>query len=402
MEETDPLIGETIAGYKILDVLGRGGMGVVYKATQISLDRTVAIKILPGEYCVDPEYIRRFQKEARSAARLNHPHITQIYDFGLEGQLHYLTMEYIDGHPLSSYLKAYGRLMESDLLRIMIQVCEALDCAHHAGIIHRDIKPDNILMAHDGGVKLCDLGLAKLTSTEDLSLTQTGMAIGTPYYISPEQVRGDKILDPRTDIYSLGATLFHAATGRIPFEGPSGAVVMSRHLTDPLDDPRGIQADLSYEMTCLIHKMMAKNPDDRYSTALEVRDALQAIMDKPATPVPVSPESSAKFIVSKKPPAPRNPPADTAQIAPASPDPQAAPSQVLTRATRDADKEAYSLPLRPAAVTTAPTLKFKSKEPPAPPAPQKSPSHKIMSISIIILVLIAVAVATAFYFFNHK
>lgn len=294
MENNDPSIGQTIAGYQLLEILGHGGMGVVYKARQMSLDRVVALKILPRQFATDQEYIQRFLQEARAAARLNHPHIIQIYDFGLTGELHFLAMEYLDGQSLSSSLKNSGVISEPEGLRIVMQVCDALGCAHESGIIHRDIKPDNILISHRGTAKLCDLGLAKLTLDEDISLTRTGTALGTPYYISPEQVRGDKELDHRTDIYSLGATLYHILTGRIPFDGPTSAVVMSKHLTDTLEDPRLFRPEISYQTTCLIYKMMEKSPADRYPHITEIRELILQILasfdrSEALAPVPEEP-----------------------------------------------------------------------------------------------------------------
>ncbi|MDZ4743055.1 MAG: serine/threonine-protein kinase [Verrucomicrobiota bacterium] len=388
MEEIDPFIGETIAGYEIIDILGRGGMGVVYKARQISLDRIVAIKILPGQFSTDKEYIQRFQKEARAAARLNHHNIIQIYDFGLIGQLHYLAMEYIDGAPLSAYIKAYGRIQEEDCLRIILQACEALDCAHKSGIIHRDIKPDNILLSNAGDVKLCDLGLAKLTIGEDLSLTQTGMAVGTPYYISPEQVRGDKILDHRTDIYSLGATCYHLLTGRIPFDGPSSAVVMSRHLTDPLEDPRLIQPDLSYEITCVIYKMMAKSPDERYNHIGEAYHEIEKILNKPKIQEAPAPEAVEKFVVRKN--------QGQHSASPAHPE-QIAPALLETHTEPSVSKVENSLPEQHDPGQSEQKTKIQFKQTPstikaAQQSPQKRTALPLVLSAIVLIVLIIAGV----------
>lgn len=310
MDKIDPLIGTTLAGYSIDGTLGRGGMGVVYKATQISLDRVVALKILPVEFSYDTEYIMRFEKEAKAAARLNHPHIVQTYDFGLSGQLHYLAMEFIDGSPLGNYLRAYGRLDEKDALRLMSQAARALDYAHKSGIIHRDIKPDNLLLSEAGDLKLCDLGLAKTTVAEDFSLTRAGIAVGTPYYISPEQVRDDGVIDNRTDIYGLGATFYHLITGQVPFDGSSSGVIMSRHMNDPLEDPRTIVPDLSYETCCLLFRMMEKNPDQRFAQAQLVSNECEKILghSPQKTPSAAPPtKEAAKFIVQKNPKKPERP-----------------------------------------------------------------------------------------------
>lgn len=260
----DSLIGMPFGTYEIIDILGKGGMGIVYKARHTTLDRIVAVKTLAGHLSQDEDFVQRFLQEARAAARLNHTNIIQIYDFGQVELVYYLAMEFVDGKSLGYYLKNSGPFSEAEAISIMRQACAALSCAHDAGVIHRDVKPDNFMLTDSGTIKLGDLGLAKLNREDDQSLTQTGTAMGTPYYISPEQVRGEKDIDRRTDIYSLGATLYHLVTGHIPFTGSTGALIMARHLNDALVDPRQHVPELSEGFCRVIYKMMAKARDDRY------------------------------------------------------------------------------------------------------------------------------------------
>ena len=206
--------------------------------------------------------MQRFLKEARAAARLNHPNIVQIYDFGCVDSIYYLAMEFVDGHSLGTYLKR-GHFSEPESVQIIRHACRALSVAHADGIVHRDIKPDNLMLTSRGDVKLVDLGIAKRLD-EDHSLTQTGQAIGTPHYISPEQIRGQRDVDSRADIYSLGATLYHLLTGHTPYPGSSGPIVMSMHLVEPLPDPRRFEAALTDGVCRVVRKMMAKNRDERY------------------------------------------------------------------------------------------------------------------------------------------
>jgi serine/threonine-protein kinase len=256
------LPGSRFGDYEILEELGAGGMGKVYRARDLTLDRLVALKTLARQLSTDTDYVQRFLKEARAAARLNHPNIVQIYDFGCVDSIYYLAMEFVDGHSLGTYLKR-GHFSETESIQIIRHACRALSVAHADGIVHRDIKPDNLMLTSRGDVKLVDLGIAKRLD-EDGSLTQTGQAIGTPHYISPEQIRGQRDVDSRADIYSLGATLYHLLTGHTPYPGSSGPIVMSMHLVEPLPDPRRFEASLTNGVCRVVRKMMAKNRDERY------------------------------------------------------------------------------------------------------------------------------------------
>ena len=255
--------GTRFGDYEILEELGAGGMGKVYRAKDLTLERVVALKTLAHQFSSDANFVQRFLKEARAAARLNHPNIVQIYDFGCVDSVYYLAMEFVDGHSLGTYLKR-GHFSESESIQIIRHACRALSVAHADGIVHRDIKPDNMMLTSRGDVKLVDLGIAKRVD-EDVSLTQTGQAVGTPHYISPEQVRGLKDVDGRADVYSLGATLYHLVTGHTPYTGASGMIVMSMHLVEPPPDPRQFEPGLSEGLCRVIHRMMAKERNERYS-----------------------------------------------------------------------------------------------------------------------------------------
>ena len=262
MPEAD-LTGRRFGDYEILEALGSGGMGKVYRALDLTLERVVALKMLAATLSTDSGFVQRFVKEARAAARLNHPNIVQIYNFGKVESTYFLAMEFVKGHSLGYYLKHGHVFSEADGLQIVRQVGRALAVAHAEGLVHRDIKPDNVMLTSRGEVKIVDLGIAKRVD-EDTSLTQSGTSIGTPHYISPEQIRGQKDIDARADVYSLGATFYHLVTGHTPFQGSSGPLVMSMHLVDPLPDPRTWVPTLSEGLCRVLRKMMAKRREERY------------------------------------------------------------------------------------------------------------------------------------------
>ncbi len=261
-----------VGGFEILSRLGRGGMGAVYKARQVSMDRLVALKVLPPGLAKDKDFIERFFREARAVARLNHPNIVQGIDVGVADKYYYFAMEYVDGETAQETLARLGPYSEKAALEIVLQVAQGLHHAHRNGMVHRDVKPDNIMVTSGGVAKLCDLGLAK-SLAGDTSITQTGLAVGTPHYISPEQARGEDDVDIRADIYSLGATLYHMIAGRTPYSGSSAMAVMTKHLNDDIPNPRDVRPELSLGLVRLIEKMMAKERDDRYQTPEElIRD----------------------------------------------------------------------------------------------------------------------------------
>ena len=275
IEEARP--SHRIPGYQILEKLGAGAMATVFKAKQLSLDRDVAIKVLPKRLSENPEYVERFYKEGRAAARLNHNNIVQAIDVGSARGYHYFVMEYVEGKTVYDDLskgQAYG---EAESLDMVTQIAEALAHAHERGLIHRDVKPKNIMITTGGVAKLADMGLAREASDEGAAQMEAGRAYGTPYYISPEQIRGEVDIDFRADIYSLGATFYHMVTGRVPFDAPTPSAVMHKHLKEVLVPPDHINPALSVGVAEVIEVMMAKKREDRYSSAAELLKDLQAI-----------------------------------------------------------------------------------------------------------------------------
>lgn len=266
-----------IPGYQVQGKLGAGAMAVVYKARQVSLDRTVAIKVLPKRFTENPDYVERFYKEGRAAAKLNHNNIVQAFDVGEAGGYHYFVMEYVEGKTLYDDLAKGKVFKETEALDIIIQVANALAHAHARNLIHRDVKPKNIMMNTSGVVKLADMGLARETTDIRAAQTEAGRAYGTPYYIAPEQIRGEVDIDGRADIYALGVTLYHMVTGRVPFEAPNPSDVMRKHLKEALVPPDHINTSLSAGISEVIEVMMAKNRDDRYGNVQELLIDLNAV-----------------------------------------------------------------------------------------------------------------------------
>lgn len=269
--------GQTIPGYKLLGKLGAGAMATVFKATQLSLDRLVAIKILPKKFTNNPQFVERFYAEGRAAAQLNHPSIVQAYDVGKAGDYHYFVMEYVEGRTVFDDITTQKRFSEEVAIEIAIQVAEALQHAHDKGLIHRDVKPKNIMIKRDGTVKLADLGLARAVSDVEAAEAEAGKAFGTPYYISPEQIRGSKTVGPPADIYSLGATLYHMVTGNVPFDGKNPSSVMHKHLKAELVPPDHVNPKLTAGISEVIEMMMAKSVRDRYQNARDLLVDLRAV-----------------------------------------------------------------------------------------------------------------------------
>lgn len=268
-----------IPGYKIQGKLGAGAMAVVYKAKQLSLNRTVAIKVLPRRFSENPEYVERFYREGQAAGKLNHNNIVQAFDVGEAGGYHYFVMEYVEGKTLYDDLSAGKIFKEDEALDIVIQVAHALNHAHACGLIHRDVKPKNIMINTAGVVKLADMGLAREKTDIEAAQTEAGKAYGTPYYISPEQIRGKIDIDGRADIYGLGSTLYHMVTGRVPFMADDPADVMRKHLKEELIPPDHINTQLSAGISEVIEVMMAKRKEDRYNNVEELLTDLEAVRD---------------------------------------------------------------------------------------------------------------------------
>lgn len=270
-------VSHQIPGYKILGKIGAGAMAVVYKARQLSLNRIVAIKVLPKRFSESPEYVERFYKEGQAAGKLNHTNIVQAFDVGEAGGYHYFVMEYVEGRTVAEDLAAGKVFDEKEAIDIIIQVAHALEHAHGQGLIHRDVKPKNIMISEDGIVKLADMGLAREMTDIKLAQTEAGKAYGTPYYIAPEQIRGKIDIDGRADIYGLGATAYHMLTGRVPFMADDSADVMRKHLREPLVPPDHINTSLSAGVSEVIEIMMAKRREDRYNNVKELLMDLEAL-----------------------------------------------------------------------------------------------------------------------------
>jgi serine/threonine-protein kinase len=268
----------SVPGYEVISKIGQGAMGMVFKARQISMDRIVAIKVLSPRYSKDPAFVERFVREARAVAKLNHENIIGGIDVGESGGHHYFVMEFVDGVPVTSAMKRDGRLDERRTLQIGLQVAKALSHAHRNGIVHRDIKPENVMLTANGVAKLCDLGLAKQTKG-DSGVTMDGTSVGTPNYISPEQARGEDHIDIRTDLYSLGASLYHMATGSTPYSGANPMVVMTKHVTEPLEPPKKRHPGLSDGFNALVMRMMQKRREDRYQDPDTLATDIQTLLD---------------------------------------------------------------------------------------------------------------------------
>ncbi|MFI4910796.1 MAG: serine/threonine protein kinase [Sedimentisphaeraceae bacterium JB056] len=266
-----------IPGYKILGKLGSGAMAVVYKAKQVSLDRIVAIKVLPNKFAEKSNYVERFFKEGQLAAKLNHNNIVQAIDVGESKGMYYFVMEYVEGKTIYDDL-AKGIVYDEQIaLEIMIQLAGALEHAHAQGLIHRDIKPKNIMITNSGVVKLADLGLARAASDVEAAKAEKGKAFGTPFYIAPEQIKGQIDIDGRADIYGLGATLYHMVTGTVPFKGANPGEVMKKHLTEQLVPPDHLNTNLSAGISEVIETMMAKDKSERYSNPSDLLEDLKSV-----------------------------------------------------------------------------------------------------------------------------
>jgi serine/threonine-protein kinase len=271
----DATDGEVQAsGLKLLEKIGRGSQAVVYKCYDAATDRTVAVKILLAGAAGDAQHQQRFVQEARSAAKLSHPNIVTIHQIGFLKNTFYIVMEYVDGGTVAELLAARKRFDPAEAAAIIRQAADGLRYAHSRGFIHRDIKPQNLLITGDGVVKIADMGLARhVAGARDADAE--GKAYGTPYYISPEQVTGDPPPDFRTDLYSLGATLYEMVTGRPPFTAPTPQEIMRKHVIEPLPDPRQFVPDLPPSLCVLLARALAKEPEDRYPDA----EALIAAID---------------------------------------------------------------------------------------------------------------------------
>lgn len=264
------MIGSTIAHFRIVDQLGEGGMGIVYKAQDLSLGRFVALKVLPEHLTRDEEFVQRFHREARAVAQLNHLNIVTVHYVGREGDTHFIAMEYLEGRTLGELLKQKGKFEVRASLEILVQVLNALQAAHQRGIIHRDIKPQNIMLDSRGRVKVLDFGVAKLIDSTTAN-TQVGSLLGTPAYMAPEQCLGQK-LDQRADLFSTGVVLFQMLAGRLPFQADSIAGIIQRIMNDPTPPIHEFNPDVPWSVERILETALAKEPADRYTLASDMAD----------------------------------------------------------------------------------------------------------------------------------
>ncbi|HRR07024.1 MAG TPA: protein kinase, partial [Victivallales bacterium] len=259
--------------------IGIGGMGEVYTAEQISMKRTVAIKILQPELASDKSYLERFFREVRTLAQIEHPNIVRAIEAGVDGNTYFFSMTYINGSDVKRMLDEGKKFSEFQALRIGLELANALKYVWDKHkLLHRDIKPANIMLTPEDEVKLMDLGISKKLQGEDADITIAGMMVGSPQYISPEQARAEKDIDFRADMYSLGATLFHILTGYTPYPGDSGMTVVAHHLSSPVPDPRKLAPAISSQTADMLMKMMQKNKEDRYSSWDELIDEIKRII----------------------------------------------------------------------------------------------------------------------------
>jgi serine/threonine-protein kinase len=275
-----------IASYRLINKLGAGSMGVVYKAKHVQNGQDVALKILLKRFYDDPDYLERFYREAQASAQLQHPNLIRAIEAGKSKEgYHFFAMEFVDGESVQSILDRENTVPEKRAIEIATQVVRALEHASSRGIVHRDIKPDNLMITKTGVVKVADFGLARET---DSSVTQTGIALGTPHYMSPEQVRGEHTVDIRSDIYSLGATLYHMITGNPPFVGTSAAVVITKHLSEQVTHPKEKNPGLSDGICQIALRMMEKEQADRYQSASELLQDIDVLVNGGAFPQTVA------------------------------------------------------------------------------------------------------------------
>ncbi|HEX5876963.1 MAG TPA: Stk1 family PASTA domain-containing Ser/Thr kinase [Actinomycetota bacterium] len=258
--------------YEVGRLLGAGGMAEVFEGRDRLLARRVAIKVLQTQFARDPSFLIRFKREAQAAASLSHPNIVGVYDTGTEDGTHFIVMEFVDGRTLKDVIRAEGPLYPERAAEICADVCSALVAAHARGLIHRDIKPGNVMLTPEGKVKVMDFGIARATTSE--TITQTAAVVGTAQYISPEQAQGQTV-DYRSDIYSVGCCLFEMLTGTVPFTGATPVAIAYRHVREDPTPPRMLNPDVPAPLEAICLKAMAKLPDNRYQTAAELHDDLE-------------------------------------------------------------------------------------------------------------------------------
>jgi len=282
MDQLQP--GQMLGPYRIINQVGQGGMATVYKAYQPSMDRNVAVKVLPGQLASSKEFAKRFEQEARTIARLEHAHILPVFDYGESEGITYFVMRYLDAGTLKDKMEAGSPLPFHEIDRLFTQLADALSYAHSQGVVHRDLKPANALIDSRGNLFLTDFGIAKILEGSSARLTQTDAIMGTPAYISPEQAQAEKV-DQRSDIYSLGIILYEMVTGRVPYTADTPLAVILKHVTHPLPLPSSIKAGIPESIEQVILKALAKNPDDRFANVADFLTAWKNALAAKDTPV---------------------------------------------------------------------------------------------------------------------
>jgi serine/threonine protein kinase len=290
---------EVIAGrYELLELVGRGGMSSVWKAQDRLLDRTVAIKVLHEQFTQDDEYVERFRREARSVAQLSHPNIVTVIDRGEDGGRQYIVFEYVAGRNLKQLIERQGPLPIHDALVFALQMARALGFAHDRGLIHRDVKPQNVLLNDDGQAKMTDFGIARSVDVDGVTIT--GTVLGTSEYIAPEQARGQRV-DALTDVYSLGVVLYELLTGGVPFQGENFVAVALKHVNAPPPDVLERRPDCPPRVALAIERAMAKRPEDRFQSMDELVSELQSCL------ADLDPSSEEATMISRRPVRPAKP-----------------------------------------------------------------------------------------------
>lgn len=301
------LVGKTLGNYQILDEIGRGGMAVVYRAYQPSLNREVAIKVLPPQFTFDQQFVERFVREAQAAASLRHPHIIVIHDVAEQNGLYYIVMEILKGRTLRQLIEQEGALPPARAARIVEQIASALDYAHRRGFVHRDVKPDNLFVGQGDRVTLTDFGIAKAASGHQL--TKTGMLIGTPQYMSPEQAQGEAV-GPATDIYALGIVAYQMLSGRVPFQGTTPHAILYQQIHELPPPLRSVRSGLPPAVDSVLNAALAKEPRARYASAGQFAEALATTVAAagtgaaPVPPVPAAVPPARRPAPAPAPPAP--------------------------------------------------------------------------------------------------
>jgi eukaryotic-like serine/threonine-protein kinase len=292
--------GDVIAGrYELVELIGRGGMSSVWKAHDRLLDRTIAIKLLHEQFTLDEEYVERFRREARSVAQLSHPNIVTVIDRGEDEGRQYIVFEYVDGENLKQLIERSGPLPVRDALLLTLQMARALGFAHERGLIHRDVKPQNVLLSEDGQPKMTDFGIARSVDVEGVTIT--GTVLGTSEYIAPEQARGQRV-DALTDVYSLGVLLYELLAGRVPFQGESFVAIALRHVNEPAPSVLELRPDCPPRVGLAVERAMAKRPEQRFESMRELCAELEACLYE------LDSSSEEATMISRGPIAPPRPP----------------------------------------------------------------------------------------------